>query len=98
MNQFIDTRIKRISAQIGELERVLKSNEEDLAIEREEKKELRDGQWRARQESATLKRIDVENDELADENAKFKEERKTLKEGIAKILAYVKLVDGGLRP
>ena len=98
MNPLIETQIERITSQIAELAKVLEENEQNLDVERGEKDDLRQGQWEARRESATLQRIEKEYDALHDEHAKLVSERKTLKDGLSKILAYVKLVDGGLKP
>ncbi len=98
MNPLIETQIERITSQIAELAKVLEENEQNLGVEREEKDDLRQGQWEARRESATLQRIEKEYDELHGEHAKLVGERKTLKDGLSKILAFVKLVDGGLKP
>jgi chaperonin cofactor prefoldin len=98
MNPLIEAQIDRITSQIEELAKALEENERDLATERTEKEELRQGQWDARRESATLQRVEKQYDELRDEHAKLICERKTLKEGLSKIIAFVKLVDGALRP
>jgi hypothetical protein len=98
MNPLIETQIERITSQIAELAKVLEENERNLDVERGEKDDLRQGQWEARRESATLQRIEKQYDALHGEHAKLVGERKTLKDGLSKILAYVKLVDGGLKP
>ena len=98
MNPLIETQIEQIDSQIGELAKVLEANESDLELEQAEKEELRQGQWEARRESATLQRMEKQFDELHKEQSKLVRERKTLKKGLSKILAYVKLVDGSLRP
>ena len=98
MNPLIETQLERLNSQIADLGKVLDENEGDLKIERAEKDELRQGQWEARQKSATLQRIEKEHDELLEDHAKLTKERKILRDGLSKILAFVKLVDGGLRP
>lgn len=98
MNPLIERQIERLHSQIAELSKVLEENEAELATEQGEKRKLRQGQWDALRESATLQGVDEKYDALQDENAKLMLERKSLKAGLAKILAYARLVDGGLRP
>lgn len=102
MNPLVKRQFELIQEQIAELRDLLKEQKEEkesaLEKKQEEKDSLRKDLWSYRKEAITLGRISEDYDTVVAENEAFREERKTLREGLERVLNYAKALEGVFRP
>ena len=98
MNPLLKKKFEHIQGQMAELEGVLEENLEDVKQQHLEKEDLLQEKWRERKRVTTLDRIAKDYDTLDDQNKAYDQERKEIKERLARILRFTKALHNAYRP
>ena len=94
MNPILQKQFDTLDNQIHELREVLERNTSELQKQHGEKSDLLQEQWRQRKQLTTLNRIADDFDDVDEENQRYREERKEIREDLSKIMQLTKALRG----
>ena len=94
MNPILQKQFEHLESQIQELREVLENNQLELKKQHGEKADLLQEKWKNRKELTTLNRIADDFDDVDEENERYREERKEIREDLAKIMSLTKALRG----
>lgn len=94
MNPLLKSQFDKIQEQVLELRKVLENNETELKQQHGEKEDLLQEKWRDRKELTTLNRIATDFDSVEEENERYREERKEIRDDLSKIMNLTKALRG----
>lgn len=94
MNPILQKQFDTLESQIQELRNVLERNTDELQKQHGEKSDLLQEQWRQRKQLTTLNRIADDFDDVDEENQRYRDERKEIRDDLAKILQFTKALRG----
>jgi len=83
---------------MAELEEVLEENRADVIQQHLEKEQLLQDKWKERKRVTTLTRIEKDYNVLDDQNKAYDEERKEIKQRLARVLKFTKALHNTYKP
>ncbi len=98
MNPLIKKKLEHIQEQVGALQGVLQVNREDVLLQHQEKEDLLQEKWSDRKRVTTLDRIAKDYKVLQEQNTVYAQERKEIKERLARVIRFTKSLHNASRP
>ncbi|MDK1021648.1 MAG: hypothetical protein QGD90_08455 [Candidatus Hydrogenedentes bacterium] len=98
MNPLLKKKLEHIQEQVGALQGVLQVNREDVLLQHQEKEDLLQEKWSDRKRVTTLDRIAKDYKVLQEQNTVYAQERKEIKERLARVIRFTKSLHNASRP
>ena len=98
MNPLLKKKLEHIQGQVDELNGVLQANREDVLQQHQEKEDLLQEKWSERRRVTTLDRIAKDYEVLQEQNNVYAQERKEIKERLARVIRFTKSLHNAPTP
>ena len=98
MNPLLKKKFEHIQGQVDELKGVLQAMREDVLQQHQEKEDLLQEKWSERKRVTTLDRIAKDYEVLQEQNNVYAQERKEIKERLARVIRFTKSLHNASTP